>query len=253
MKRAIPKLLTVIGVMMVWFVLSETIFQDKNKYPSPLAILQSYRYLAVEQDVLLSDLIATTLRSLLGLLFAVLFAIPLGLATGISRVLDDTLAVIFNLLRPVTPVAMVPFFIMWFGINEMSKIALVSWGAFFPIWVATHVATQNTEKALVYAAYSLGFSRIRIVFEVYLLSALPGVLGGARIGAAVSVILVFVAETMGASSGLGHRLLLWHQQLRVDHMAACLLTLGFLGLLYDAVIQIVSRLAFPWLIGFRTQ
>ena len=242
---------TPVVLLGLWWAIASLSVRNAQVLPAPPDVLRALYGLAFEEHVLFRDIWVSLFRTLAGLLVGALLGIGTGLLTGRYRAMEATLGQTVNLLRPLTPVALAPFFILWMGLNEFSKVALVSWGAFFPVWVATHTGIQNLDDVYIWSARSLGYSRFRVIFDVYIHGALPMLISGVRTSIAVAFILLYVGESMGASSGLGYRLSVSYGVFRVDRMIGCLLLLGLLGMVTDAVFTRCTRKIFPWMKAYQ--
>ncbi len=183
-----------------------------------------------------------------GLGFAV--AAVLGVATG---VLTARLSV-FNFLtepllhgaRSLPAIALVPISVLWFGIGEAAKIALVCWGAFFPIWVSTFIGVRDVHPIYLRSAACLGAGRAQTLLWVILPAALPMILAGLRQSIAISLIVLVAAELSGATSGVAYMMSMGHQLFRVDIMFIGLFLLAALGFLADRLFVALTRKLFPW-------
>ncbi len=193
------------------------------------------------------DITYTLIRVLIGFSIASAFGIVIGLYTGKYVPFLDGLVHVLNYLRSITPVALAPFFLVAFGISEISKILLVAWGAFFPIWVNAHLANKELSYELKASAKLQGLSRTGMLRHFYLPATIGGAYPGARIAIGISFILVYISETLGANYGIGCQLKVAYDTLELERMTAALLTLGMLGLLSDRLFVYVSTQVLPWL------
>lgn len=160
--------------------------------------------------------------------------------------MEAVFGTLVQLLRPIPAIAMVPFALLWFGLNESSKYFLVFWGVFHPVWINTHIGIQRVDLKYQRVAESLGATRRQIFMHVLLPGAFTNVVAGLRTGIAIAFICLVAAEIAGASSGLGYRLEASQLVFRVDRMVAALVVLACMGAFFDVVfVWIVRRLA-PW-------
>lgn len=200
---------------------------------------------------LLTDILYTCSRVALGFSIAVVLGIAMGLLTGRYAEASGGVASILNYLRAITPVALAPFFLVAFGISETSKILLVSWGAFFPVWINAHLGVKSLPSELVASAKLIGLSRWRMIRHFYLPATLGAAYPGARVAIGISFILVFISETLGAAHGVGFRLGVAYDTVQMARMMAALLLLGALGLLADRIFVAAVRQLAPWIIFER--
>jgi ABC-type nitrate/sulfonate/bicarbonate transport system permease component len=184
---------------------------------------------------------ATLFRLFAGFAIAVVGGIALGLAATGSRTFGVLLTPVLRVLAPVPKVALYPAFILVLGFDNASKIALVVADAIFPILLATYQGTSAIEPKLVWSARAAGASPLRCLFAVVLPAALPSVLTGCRIGLIISCIVVFLAEMITSTDGLGHLLVLAARNFQTVNMFVPLITISILGLLLNAGFNAVRR------------
>jgi NitT/TauT family transport system permease protein len=164
-----------------------------------------------------------------------------------SRTAEAGLMPLVRVLGPVPKIALYPAFILTLGFEHASKIALVAADATFPILLATYQGTSAVEPKLAWAAQAVGVSRLRCLFTVVLPAALPSVLTGCRVGLVISCIVVFLAEMITSTDGLGHLLVRAARSFQTVDMFVPLITISLLGLLLNAAFNALRR---RLLIGF---
>jgi len=245
MIRAIG-LLTIAALIGLWEFVATTGAVDEKLIPAPSLILDAAVEMAASGE-LVWDLVASMERWTFGFAYGVVLGVSLGVATGRSVVLRQLFEPTIQLLRPVPAIAFVPVAIIWFGIGEESKHFLVAWGAFFPIWVNTHVGTARVDPDYLWAARSLGATEWQILRSVVLPASLPFIFAGVRVGIAVGFICLVAAEMAGAFNGLGYRITASHMVFRLDRMFVALILLGVIGTLTDRAFYWGSLRLFPWL------
>ncbi|MDR2626281.1 MAG: ABC transporter permease [Zoogloeaceae bacterium] len=172
--------------------------------------------------------------------------IAIGLATGTRPVASGLLTPVFQMLRPIPPIAFVPVVIVWFGLTEWGKWFLVFWGVFFGVWLATHLGVQRGNETLIRAAASLGASRRQLLFAVQLPAALPVIFVGLRTAIGTSFYTLVAAELSGAFAGIAYRLEISQQNFQMGRMMAGLLVLGIVSALSDRLFQKISRHLVHW-------
>ena len=186
-------------------------------------------------------------RAAVGWLAGSIAGVAVGIATGRARAVNDYIAPIIQLFRPLPPVAIIPLVIVWFGIGEPSKVFSIAFAVFFPVWINAHLGAQRVPQFFIWSAYSLGASRRRILTRVILPAALPFIIAGLRTGVAVAFVMVFVSELAGASAGLGYEIETQHLAFRVDRMMAALFVLGTFGAVADWALTRALNWLNPWL------
>jgi sulfonate transport system permease protein len=165
--------------------------------------VQSFATLAASGE-LFRHLGISVYRALLGFLLGGSLGLLLGLFSGLGKVVEKTLDPSLQMLRTVPLLAVIPLFILWFGIGEFSKVLLIGVGAFFPVYVNTFLGIRSTDLKLYEVARTFQFTRLQQVTRLIIPSALPNILLGIRLSLGVSWLLLVVAEMMGTSAGVGY-------------------------------------------------
>jgi NitT/TauT family transport system permease protein/sulfonate transport system permease protein len=214
-------------------------------FPPPSGVIDALRDL-VGSGELAEHAIVSVMRALSGFAIGGSGGIVIGLLTARVLPLRYLSDPVLHGLRSVPGIALVPLAIIWFGIGETSKIALITWGAFFPVWINSFLGARDVSTVLVRSAESLGCRGGRMLFRVVLPAALPLILAGLRQSLTVALIVMVAAELIGARNGLGQLISSSHQLFRVDYMFVGLLTLGAVGFSLDRVFAILLTWLFPW-------
>jgi ABC-type nitrate/sulfonate/bicarbonate transport system permease component len=219
---------------------------DPILVPGPLAVASALAEVA-RDGMLWRDAAYTLMRTLSGFALGVSIGVFIGIVTGLGGRLRHLVEPLLQILRPIPAVALIPVAIAWFGIGEFEKIAIVTWAAFFPVWVNTHSGTTAVPDEFAWTGRLLGASRSRLVLEVIVPSALPFLVTGARVALGLSFAATVVAEMSGASLGLGYKSFIYHAGFQRDKMLAMVLAIGMLGALIDRGYAVTIRTFFPWL------
>ena len=185
-------------------------------------------------------------RAIFGFVLGSSAGVFVGLLTGRLVLLRDLSDPVLHSLRSIPSIAFVPLAIVWFGLGETPKVALITWGTFFPVWVNTFIGVRDVPSIYVRSAASLGASPTGIMLQVVLPAALPFIIAGLRQATAVAFVILVAAELVGASSGLGYLISFSHLVFRVDMMFVGLMALGALGFLADALFAAALDKIFPW-------
>lgn len=186
------------------------------------------------------------LRAGSGLGIAITLGVTLALISGLSRVGEDIVDAPLQILRTLPALALVPLYILWFGIGETPKILLVAVGATFPIYLNLHKGIRSIDPKLVEMASTLGLSRWQTVRDVFLAGALPDFLTGLRYAVGVSWLMLVVAEQVNAESGIGHMMMDAQDFLRTDIILVGLLVYGVLGLISDQIVRLLESALLGW-------
>jgi taurine transport system permease protein len=182
----------------------------------------------------------------LALLFAVLTAIPVGIAIGHNRIARGILDPLIEFYRPIPPLAYLPLIVIWCGIGELSKVLLIYLAIFAPIAIATATGVRNVDSAKLRAAQSLGASRAQLVRHVILPGALPDILTGVRIGLGVGWSTLVAAELIAATSGLGFMVQSAAQFLVTDVVVLGILVIALIAFALEMSLRALQRKLVPW-------
>lgn len=175
-----------------------------------------------------------------------IIGIIFGVLTGRIAILNRLLGPILNYLRATPSVALVPAAIVWFGIGEVEKLFIVTWGCTFPVWINTHAGTSEVEREYIWAAQTLGATGWRLYLEVIAPRALPYIVAGSRVSVATGFFALAAAEMAGAYEGVGFRIFHSHEFFRTDIMLSAIMTIGLMALLSDTLFVRIVRIILPW-------
>ena len=220
-------------------------FLNPILFPSPLDMVRA-GYAESTEGILWRDIAASLARIFQGFVIGGLIAVPLGCATGYFRRLDDWVDPIVELFRPIPPLALLPLFIIWLGIGEVSKVLLIAFSTFFPIFLNTTEGVRSTDPLHVRAALSLGADRWQIFGNVIVRSALPNIIVGLRLGFALGFFVLVAAELIAADSGLGYRIQESRNFFLVDRMFVGAAVIGVLGFTFNLVLRRLEDLLLRW-------
>ena len=212
---------------------------------SPLHILQAGWQLTVS-GALPHHLLISLQRVTIGLILGAGAGVLLALAAGLSRLGEDIVDPPMQMLRTLPFLAMVPLFILWFGINELPKVLLVAFGAAFPLYVTVFAGIRGIDPKLIEAGRIFGLDRIGLIREVILPGALPSALVGLRYGIGVAWLSLVVGEQVNSSAGIGYLIADARDFLRTDIIVVGLLVYALLGLITDAMVRALEARALAW-------
>jgi len=244
--------LSVMGLVVVWQLFAMAI-DNPLKLPSFLQVAEAL--LHQWQTVLWVDLPVSLIHFLIGMVAGLLVALPIGMAMGWSRVADRIFDPIVELIRPIPPLAWIPFAIIWFGLTPQAAGFIVFVGAVFPILINSYVGFRGVPRVYVESAMVLGCTRNRdLIRYVAFPSALPSIAAGIRIAMGIAWMCIVAAEMFGAStrSGLGYRLWDYYSLHMMDLVFLYMIVLGLLGLLIDRTFRyVVQEKLLRWQEGLR--
>ncbi|AKN71894.1 ABC transporter permease [Streptomyces sp. PBH53] len=185
-------------------------------------------------------------RVALGLLFGTVTGTGLALLAGLFRIGEDLVDAPVQMLRTVPFVGLIPLFIIWFGIGEAPKTAIITLGVTFPLYLNVYAGIRGVDAQLIEAGESLGLSRWGLVRHVVLPGALPGALTGLRYSLGIAWLALVFAEQVNADAGIGFLMVQARDFLRTDVIVVCLIVYAFLGLLADFIVRSLERLLLQW-------
>ena len=192
------------------------------------------------------DAAASLMRALPGFAVGVSLGIVLGLAAGIARAFDEMLSPLVFLTYPVPKIVMLPVFMLWFGIGDLSKVMIIALACFYPAFINAYYGARATPRILVWSARNMGASEAEVFRRVVLPGALPQIFAGLRVALALSFIVMFAAEMINARSGLGHLIREAENSLRFDLMYVSLLTIAILGYAGDRLLRAARARFLRW-------
>ncbi|MFB0701591.1 taurine ABC transporter permease TauC [Pseudomonas protegens] len=241
--------LTLIALLALWWAVTATGLIEPLFLPPPSAVLQKGWLLVTSgymDSTLWQHLAASLQRIGLALGFAVLTAIPVGIAIGANRIARGVLDPLIEFYRPIPPLAYLPLIVIWCGIGELSKVLLIYLAIFAPIAIATATGVRTVDPAKLRAAQSLGATRAQLIRHVILPSALPDILTGVRIGLGVGWSTLVAAELIAATSGLGFMVQSAAQFLVTDVVVLGILVIALIAFAMEMGLRALQRKLVPW-------
>ena len=195
---------------------------------------------------LVPHVVASSLRVAGGFALGAVLAVLLGALVGLSATAAAVLTPSFQALRAIPSLAWVPLLLLWLGIDEASKLALIAIGAFFPVYMGVSAGFRDVDRKLVEVARLRGFGRAALARRVLLPAALPALLTGLRNGLSLAWMFMVAAELIAASRGLGYLLTDGRETGRADLVLAAIVLLALLGKLTDSLMATVEQRALHW-------
>lgn len=250
-RRRGPRLryLSLLAVFGLWLVADKADWISASTFPGPGPVWQAAVDLASSGRLGEALRISLT-RVIAGGLIGGVLGVSLGLLSGFSHLAESILDTPLQALRAVPFTALVPVFILWLGIGEAPKVAIVAFAVFFPVYINTYAGIRSVDVRFAEVAQVYGLGRLAVARRVLLPGALPNILVGVRYALALSWISVIVAEQLNASSGIGFLLVSARQFLQVDVMFVCLVLYALLGVVTDLCYRVVERRLLRWRRGY---
>lgn len=248
--RPVRRTLVVVVLLALWQLASMTGLLPPDTLSSPWGTL------ATAVDMFASGVLDTALltslqRAATGLALGIPVGLALALASGLFRLGEDVIDSPMQMLRTLPFLGITPLLILWFGIGDTPKIALVFLGVCFPVYVNTLVGIRNVDARLVEAARTFGAGRWSVIRSVVLPGALPNILVGLRLALGIAWLALVVGEQISSDGGIGSLMLQAQDNLRTDRIVVCLVVYALLGLISDLIVRILERSLLTWRQGLE--
>ncbi|WP_276956676.1 ABC transporter permease [Methanobrevibacter woesei] len=227
-------------IIIVWYLIT-AVFNLVDPYilPSPVEVCFSAWNLIISGE-LFRDAFDTLFKVFAGIFIAAIVAIPLGILLGWYKRLEDICTFVISILRPIPPVAWIPFSILWFGIGTVPAVFIIFMGCVFPILIYTIDGVKRTDNVLIESAQTLGATDGVILKQVILPSAIPYIVSGLKVGIGIALMCTISAEMIGSSSGLGYMILTATNLFDTGTTVVGMLTIGIIGLILDFIFGYVQ-------------
>jgi ABC-type nitrate/sulfonate/bicarbonate transport system permease component len=213
--------------------------------PSPLGVLREGWEMLLSGEILV-HLAASLQRLVLGFVAGGVLGVAVGIAVGFFSLAEAIGTPIIAATFPIPKIALLPLLILWLGIGEASKVAVIALGVFFPMAINTFTGVRQADPLLVRAAVAFGARRSGVIRKVILPSALPMIFAGLRLGAGTALLLLVAAEMIAVESGIGFLVLNAGNLMDTTKLMVGILLLSLLGMLSHWGLARLERLAIPW-------
>lgn len=220
-------------------------FYNQLLFPSPLDIATRAAALW-STGVLQNHIIASVVRVSIGVLISFPLAVVLGIGIARSRIVEVVFEPVVELIRPIPPLAVLPLFILWFGIGELSKLMFIAFAAFYIILTTVMLSAVNIDVVLVRAARTLGIRGWRFYREIVFPAIAPDLFVGVRLGLSAGFVMIVAAEFIAADVGLGYMINYARAFFRVSDMFVGALAIGLIGYVVNMVLVRIERRIFSW-------
>ena len=231
--------------LLLWSILTYGRFVDALFLPSPGRVFQAGVDLFLEFEFT-TDILNSVYRVMMGFFIAAIIGVPIGLIMGTFKAAEALTEPVVGFIRYMPASAFIPLFILWLGIGDIEKIAIIFVGSFFQLVLMVAVVAKNVHKDLLETAYTLGAKRFQVIRKVLLPASLPGIVDTLRIIIGWAWTYIIVAELVASASGIGYMIISSQRMLRTGNIIFGILTIGMLGLLTDIFSKWVYNKLFPW-------
>ncbi|MEU6470766.1 ABC transporter permease [Streptomyces massasporeus] len=233
------------AVLALWSAASAAGLLDPGAIPAPWTVLETGSRLWTA-GTLPDDILTSLQRAATGFSIGLVVGILLALASGLTRTGEALIDGTVNLNRAIPTLGLIPLFILWLGIGETFKIAIIAIVVYIPIYLNTHAALSGIDSRFVELAEVQGLSKLRFIRQVVIPGALPGFFVGLRLGVTGSWLGLVVLEQINATSGLGYMMFQAQNYGQTDVILVGLVVYGIFGLISDSAVRIVERRVLSW-------
>ena len=238
-------IVSILCLLAIWELICQSGVVSSLFLPAPTAIISALLQMIADGEIGVS-LAASLYRILAGFFIGSLVGLAVGLVTGTSALMDKIGTPIVNAIYPIPKIALLPLFILWLGIGELSKVTIIALGVFFPVAMNTYSGVKNVDTLLLKVAASFNASWWMTMKSVVLPNALPMIFAGLRLAAGTSLLLLVAAEMIAAQVGIGALILHYGDLMITDRLMAGVIVLSRLGLVFNLILQFLERKAIPW-------
>jgi NitT/TauT family transport system permease protein len=231
-------------IIIIWYLVCD-FFQLVPGYifPGLEDVAASFVKLTVSGQ-LFRDIIDTLYKVLFGMLLASAVGITLGIILGWYKRLERICSLVVSVLRPIPPIAWIPFSIIWFGIGVWPAIFIIFMGCVFPILISTIDGVHRTDPVLIEAAESFGASNSQMLTEVVIPSSLPFIVSGLKVAIAIALMCTISGEMIGSSSGIGYMILTSTNLFDTGSTVVGMLVIGVIGIIFDYIFTKIQEKIF---------
>jgi NitT/TauT family transport system permease protein len=227
--------------LLIWIAISWLKVFPEAVFPSPLSVLKGFGE-ELRSGRLIDDIVASLFRVTTGFGLAVVTGIPTGLWLGSHARTRAAFLPLVNFFRSLSPLAWIPFAILWFGIGDLPTIFLIFMASFFPLVLATVAAVANIPSVYFRVAGDYGFSNTEMLFNVTLPAIAPQVITALRVTAGLAWLVVVAAEMIAGRAGLGFAIWDARNGLRMDLLVCGMIVIGIIGIVIDRILLQLTRI-----------
>ncbi len=244
-EHRVLRLAALAGAIVLWELLCRAGWVPALFLPSPIGVLREAGDMLASGELLV-HLVASLKRLVIGFVIGGAAGIVVGVAVGVFSVADAVGTPLIAATFPIPKIALLPLLILWLGIGEPSKIAVIALGVFFPLALNTYAGARQADPVLVRAAVAFGAGRWSVIRKVIVPSTLPMVFAGLKLGAGTALLLLVAAEMIAVESGIGFLVLHAANLMATTKLMVGIVLLSALGLLSHWALAALERVVIPW-------
>ncbi|MBW7572373.1 ABC transporter permease [Caproiciproducens faecalis] len=250
LKYALLSAAGILGFLLIWQAVVKMGLVNEARLPTPVTILETLIYKVSNESpdgsVLMVNILASLQVALTGFLSAIVIGIPLGLFMGWWEYADRFIRPIFELIRPIPPIAWIPLVVVWMGIGLQAKALIIFFTAFVPCVINAYTGIKLTNKTLINVSKTFGASNFEIFYKVGIPSSLPMVFAGIRVALGNSWSTLVAAEMLAASAGLGYMIQIGRTVARPDIVIVGMVVIGAIGAILSGLLSLCERRLLKW-------
>ena len=209
-------------------------------FPGPVKVVKGFGEL-IQKGILLEDIKDSLLRFAIGYLTAILFGVLLGLLLGLHQGIWEFVNPVVQFIRPISPIAWLPFIVLWFGIGDIPAVVIIFIAGFFPILISTVTAVKRVDPVYTKVASNFGLSKIESLFKIIVPSVIPNIMTGIHLALGTAWVFLVAGEMVGAQSGLGYLIIDARNNLRMDLLLSAMVTIGLIGIILDFIVGLLEK------------
>jgi NitT/TauT family transport system permease protein len=251
--RSFQAAIAIILFLLLWEVVGQLGIIGRGLFLPPFSVVMASLWeLAITGDLWKNASVSLS-RALFGFALGLVVAIPLGLILGWFKALNRFLNPLLQVFRNLPILALLPVFVMFLGIKEASKVAIIFWAVIWAVFISTAAGVKSVDPLLIKAARSMGTKPVKLFTSVILPGALPLIFTGIRLAATNAILILVAAEMIGATKGLGYALYFYQQNMKIPEMYAYLVVMALIGVIVNGTLEVIERRSFRWRDGFENQ
>lgn len=232
-------------VLIMWQVFPTVGLVEQSILPPITKVFKEFG-VVLGNGSLYTHILVSVKRSVMGLGFAMVIGLPLGIVVGYFSKFAEYMLPVINFCRQIPALALFPVFLLFFGIGEVSKVSIVLWVSIWPLLVNTISGVSQVDPMLCKVAKSMGEKDMRILFNVVLPASIPSIMTGLRLSAASSIVALVSAEMVGAKSGLGFLIVNSQYNFQIPRMYVAILTIAVIGIITNLVLEKIQKRLVFW-------
>lgn len=241
----LERYIIILAIIILWELLPRLELIDTFLLPPFSDVIISWVQLIISGEMFRHFYISM-FRVLIGFFLGIGIALPLGVFMGWYKGFEEVVDPLLQACRSSSTIALYPVFLLLFGIGESAKIAIIIWGTIWPTLLSTTSGVKHSDPLLIKSARSMGVSGMTLLTKVVIPNAVPSILTGIRLSAAHSILVVVVAEMIGAHAGIGFSIFNFEERYAVPEMYAMILTLSLMGVTVNYLLNILERKLTVW-------